>query len=426
MKLKIILLLFFGALLYADAPAENSCIDCHQLMDEDLETNEQIFENILEDIHLQVGLSCTDCHGGNSESEDEDEAMWDDPTFKGKISRFDQPELCGSCHSDPQYLRQFSSSVKTDQLSQYWTSRHGIDLKKGVDKVAVCTDCHGLHGIFKSNDPRSKVYPLNVPATCSRCHSDLEYMESFNIPTDQFYEYRSSIHGKSLLDDQSLGAPACNDCHGNHGALPPDVVHIGDVCGSCHVNNNTLFQKSHLNEIFLTKGIGQCEACHGNHGVKSPTDEYLNWEHGAVCVQCHKDGGQPKDLADYFYNSIDSLKGQIHVAEDLLEQAEQKGMEVSDLYFSVEEARKMLIQSRTNIHSFNKDFISKTAEAGYKSSDIAVKGALAALFEFNDRRKWLFISSLIITILATTVYFKIRDLDRRDLRKKEKKEGEND
>ncbi|MEE8437815.1 MAG: cytochrome c3 family protein [Candidatus Neomarinimicrobiota bacterium] len=426
MKVKIILSLFFTTVLFADISDENTCFDCHQLMDEDLEQNEKVFENILEDIHLQVGLSCTDCHGGNSKTDDEDEAMWDDPTFRGKISKIDQPEICGSCHSDPQYMRQFISSVKTDQVSQYWTSQHGKDLKKGIEKVAVCTDCHGLHGIIKANDPRSKVYPLNIPATCSSCHSDLEYMESFGIPTDQYYLYRSSIHGTSLLDEQHLSAPACNDCHGNHGALPPDVVHIGDICGSCHVNNNALFQKSHLNEIFLTRGIGQCEACHGNHGVKSPTDEYLNWEHGAVCVQCHQTGGLPKDLADYFYHSIDSLKGRIKLAQDLLHEAEQKGMEVSDLYFSVEESQKMLIQSRTNIHSFNKEFISKTAEAGFKSADQAIEGASAALFEFNDRRKWLFISSLIITILATTVYFKIRDLDRRDLRKIKTKGEEDD
>lgn len=94
-----------------------------------------------------------------------------------------------------------------------------------------------------------------------------------------------------------------------------------------------------------------------------------NWVNERIDIQ------SAKDFADYFYNSIDSLKGQIHIAEDLLEQAEQKGMEVSNFYFYVEEARKMLIQSSTNIHSFNKEFISKTAEAGFKSSNIAVKGA---------------------------------------------------
>jgi len=421
----LILILAIVAVGYTNVTdSTNACIECHQILDDDLEPGNQILKNVFNDVHLKVGLNCVDCHGGNPEAyDDEDEAMWDSPTFKGEITREDQPKLCGSCHSDPQYMRLFSATVKTDQESQYWTSSHGINLRKGISKVAVCTDCHGVHGIYPVKDPRSNVYPLNVPSTCAQCHNDVQYMEEFNLPTDQFYLYRTSVHGKALLDRQSINAPACNDCHGNHGALPPDVVHIADICGTCHVNNKQLFQTSHLKNIFLKRGLGQCEACHGNHGIKKPSDEYLNWEHGAVCLQCHKSAGNPKELADLFYHTIDSLKHQISVAKDLVAKAEQKGMEVSDLYFPLEDSRKVLIQTRTSIHAFNKEVLLETVEDGFKSTDEAIQGASAALTEFDLRRRWLFIISLIMTFLILVVYFKIKDFDRiqrRDNQNKEK------
>lgn len=409
-----LLILILATVVYTDTPhTQDSCIECHQLLDEELEEGEQILKNAFQDIHLQVGLSCAGCHGGNPDAyDDEDEAMWDDPTFRGKIARTDQPEMCGSCHSDPQYIRQYSASVKTDQVDQYWTSHHGKDLRKGIDKVATCTDCHGVHGIYPVKDPRSLVYPLNVPSTCAQCHNDVEYMAEFDLPTDQYYQYRTSVHGIALLDQQSIGAPACNDCHGNHGALPPDVAHIADICGTCHVNNNRLFQNSHLKNIFLKKGFGQCEACHGNHGIKHPSDEYLNWEQGAVCVQCHKNTGDPKELADLFYQIIDSLKHQISLAEELVGQAERKGMEVSDLYFPLEESQRVLIQTRTNIHSFNMEYVDSLAVPGFEAAQTAIIGANASMDESLFRRKWLFLFSLIITFLIVTVGLKIKRLNR--------------
>lgn len=409
------LLLFIGILI-ADIPhTEDACIACHKILEEDLEDNDRILQNIFQDVHLQVGLSCADCHGGDPDAyDDEDAAMWDNPSYIGIIEHSQQPNVCGKCHSDPLFMRQYSASVKTDQVMQYWTSSHGKNLKRGIEKVATCTDCHGIHGIYSVKDPRSPVYPLNVPSTCAKCHNDADYMAEFNLPTNQYYKYRPSVHGKALLEDHNLSAPACNDCHGNHGALPPDVMHISDICGTCHVNNNTLFQNSHLGDIFVKRGFGQCEACHGNHGIKHPTDEYLNWEHGAVCTQCHMDKGNPKELADLFYGTIDSLKNQITLAEDLMSQAEQKGMEISDLFFPLEEAHQVLIKTRTSIHSFNKDYLLEVASNGFTSSEEAIQGAKLALIEFDLRRKWLFILSLIITFFAVTMYFKIKDIDSRN------------
>ena len=91
--------------------------------------------------------------------------------FRGHVDRKQVPQLCSKCHSDATYMRQYNPSLRTDQLSQYLTSVHGKRLAAGDAKVAVCTDCHSVHGIRPASDTRSTIHPLNIAETCSRCHS---------------------------------------------------------------------------------------------------------------------------------------------------------------------------------------------------------------------------------------------------------------
>jgi predicted CXXCH cytochrome family protein len=413
----VILLVFSGLVWGKVSPERDACLQCHLEIDEDQDEADRLFTNIFNDVHIQRDLSCAECHGGDPTAfDDEDQSMWENETFIGKIPHSEQPRVCGRCHSNPQYMRQYSATLKTDQVDQYWTSKHGQELRRGNRKVAVCTSCHGVHGIYPVSDPRSPVYPENVPSTCSNCHNDPDYMAEFNLPTDQFFEYRNSVHGQALLDQHDRAAPACNDCHGNHGAVPPEVGHISDICGTCHINNDKLFQESHLKDVFLTRGFSQCEECHGNHRIVRPDDEYLNWERGAVCVRCHKDqGGKPKALATFFYNTLDSLKNEIERAKEIVDVADRKGMEVSDLLFPLEEAHQVLIQTRTSIHSFNRDYVAKTAAAGFTATQEAIAGGQQALAEYNYRRRGLFLYSLILTFFAVMLYLKIKELDKEKL-----------
>jgi predicted CXXCH cytochrome family protein len=292
--------------------------------------------HIFEDIHLDKGLSCADCHGGDPEAyDDEDAAMWDADDFVGAVDKEDEPAFCGKCHSNPEFMRQYTANLKTDQMDQYWTSHHGEKLKEGNENVAVCTDCHGVHGIYPVDDPRSSVYPLNVPETCNHCHGDEEIMEGSGFPTDQYEKFASSVHGQALLDRKDVGAPACNDCHGNHGAQPPSVYSIADICGTCHVNNTELFKNSHLKDIFLKEGINQCEGCHNYHEIEKPSDESLKWADNEACSSCHEDTDAARIMGNTFYHILDSLNKQIELAKARVADAENLGMEVSDLYFDL-------------------------------------------------------------------------------------------
>ncbi len=410
----IVSMLFILGILFADNSfQEDACVSCHLEVDEDLDS--PVMSNMVNDIHIQNGLSCADCHGGDPTAfDDPDAAMWDNDSYLGIIEKRKQPEVCGNCHSNSVYMRNYSRSIRTDQVDQYWTSRHGILLQKGDTKVATCVNCHGVHGIYSKDDPRSTVYALNVPNTCASCHSDIAYMSEYDILTNQSEQFKLSVHGVALLEKQDIYSPACNDCHGNHGATPPDVTHISDICGSCHINNRNLFKDSNLRELFLANGKKECESCHGNHEIMKPTDEMLNWGDKSKCLECHDDGDhKAKKVSLALYKTIDSLKTQLSSAENLILLAERKGMEVSDLFIHLEDGHRILIQTRTNIHSFDIDKVNKTAEAGFSVISEATIGANKALNELNYRRKGLLLFSLIITISIIALYLKLKAMQRK-------------
>ena len=57
---------------------------------------------------------------------------------------------------------------------------------------------------------------------CARCHSDSAFMNRFNpaLPTDQLDKFKTSPHGKLLLETKDSRAPDCVSCHAVHGILP--------------------------------------------------------------------------------------------------------------------------------------------------------------------------------------------------------------
>ncbi len=395
----------------ADEP-DDACFVCHMEMDLDQDEEDQLFVDYLKDIHVQKGFGCADCHGGNPEAyDDEDESMWDADSYLGELTAKDEIQMCGECHSDPVFMREYSVSVSVDQVTQYWTSKHGIALQQGNGKDATCTDCHGVHGILSVDNPNSSVYHFNVPLTCSKCHSSERYMAGLLSSTDQYDDYVNSVHGVALLEQKDTFAPACNDCHGNHGVSPPEIRSIKEICGSCHAQNRDLFKESQLNDIFQKEGLPQCESCHGNHRILKPTDDFLRWNTESVCVGCHETGGEAKVLASELYQIIDSLKVNLDSAKTLVEQAEIKGMEISELYFNLEDAHNALIHTRTSIHSFNSAFVRETALPGMDASEAAKVGAEKALDEFEYRRKGLFVASFIITLLVLLMYLKVRQVE---------------
>jgi len=311
------------------APPATSCTICHGDADLFEGDDAAIPAHFANDVHAGVGLSCQSCHGGNPDpalADDMEAAM--DPGYApnpyvGKPERTEIPAFCGRCHSDPEFMKQYSPEARVDQEREYRTSHHGKALAKGDQRVATCIDCHGVHGIRPVGDPDAPVYPTHVAETCGRCHSDPQRMagtvlpDGRPIPVDQQARWTRSIHAQTMFQRGDLTAPTCNDCHGNHGAAPPGVESVAFVCGQCHGREANLFRASPKHAGFqehngyLAEAEGEscaacheppepqaevkdlrsfleCTTCHGNHAVIRPTMAMLGPVSDTPCALCHE------------------------------------------------------------------------------------------------------------------------------------------
>ncbi|MGZ5554247.1 MAG: cytochrome c3 family protein [Candidatus Aminicenantales bacterium] len=386
---------------------KNGCIDCHSQLDGDLKSPVAAFEA---DIHREFGLSCQDCHGGNPDTDDI--ALAKDKSFKGAPAKAKIPLFCGGCHADPAAIRTYNPALRTDQLSQYETSRHGKLLKAGDTKVAVCTDCHGVHGILSARMPKSTTFPWNIPQTCGRCHADKGLMEGYRIPTDQLDEYMASVHAKALFEKKDLSAPVCNDCHGNHGAFPPAVSSVASVCRQCHAAAGELFGKSLHKKAFDDMGVGECDACHGNHKILPPSTAMIGTAGGAVCIQCHDEGSRGFKMAADLRRTLDGFTSGYSEVEGLLSLARRKGVEVGDAEFSLQDVHTTLVSAENLTHGLDEAEIAKTVAEGEKALLGVRTAALGAVKEGRFRRQGLAVTTAILALFAVALALKVRRMGR--------------
>jgi len=395
----------------ASAQKKSSCIECHARLDDSkLSAPAKLFDN---DIHRARGLSCNDCHGGDPNSDTKEGAKDPSKGFLGKPKTVDIPAYCGKCHSDANLMKRFNPSLRVDQEREYYSSVHGKLLRGGETKVATCISCHSVHGIRAISDPLSSVYASNVAETCATCHASADYMRSFGIPSDQYTKYKTSVHAAALYEKQDLSAPTCNDCHGNHGATPPGIASVANVCGQCHARQAELFQTSPHKAAFDQKQLGECITCHNNHAIAKPTDHWLGINPGSLCINCHKPGDKGFVAAGSMRSQIDDLIASIGKSNDILDQAERAGMEVSRPKFEMKEATDALTHARVLIHTSVTAEVDKVTAPGLAAAAKGYQAGLGALSERRFRREGLAVSLVFILFLAGLVYLKVRDIERR-------------
>jgi predicted CXXCH cytochrome family protein len=332
------------------------------------------------------------------------------------------PDFCGSCHADPIFMRRFNPALPTDQYAKYKDSRHGHRLfREGDSKAAQCVSCHTAHGIRGPKSPRSSVHPQRIPYTCGGCHADDEYMAGYvgsdgePLPTDQLEEFETSVHGRALLDRGDLGAPACNDCHGNHAAMPPEISSIAQVCRTCHAANGELFDGSSHKQAFERRGWPECETCHGNHSIADADDSMLSEPSSPLCYECHREYAEDNpdciETAKYFHASITSLADESESLEELVHPLAKRGLDVDALTAAAGELRDILRQSRSQIHAFDRGEFAALELRGRKTIEAGRAAVSEAEAEYRFRRNGLFVAVGIMLFLAAVIYLKIRQIE---------------
>jgi len=392
----------------------DSCVSCHATLPEArLSSPVAAFRG---DVHDQRGFHCVDCHGGDPTAADKSRAKDPAKGYRGKPAGTQIIAACARCHSDAAFMRKYAPRQRVDQAAEYATSVHGKRLATGDQRVATCATCHHAHGIRQVNDARSSVFPTNIATLCGSCHADPDHMKGYTvaggtpIPTTQRDEYQKSVHYTALAKKNDLSAPTCNDCHGNHGAAPPGIEAVSNVCGTCHTVFATNFAESAHSQIFERA----CVECHSNHAVLPTSDALIGTTKEALCSECHTEKDDPGFVAaGRMRASIERLKTSLDASSELIARVRNAGMEVSDQELALGELRTKLTQARTEIHRFDPAALDRVVEEGMKGLSSVERAGNQALADLNYRRRGLFVSFAAIMLVVIGLVLKIRELDRR-------------
>ena len=394
------------------APAPSGCVDCHLALGDDRVSPPAAA--FADDVHARAGLTCADCHGGDPKAEDQEVAHDRRKQFRGKPGPRQIPELCGGCHGDAARMRQFNPSLRVDQLTEYRTSGHGKALAKGDAMVATCASCHGAHGVLAVTDARSPVYPTRIAETCNGCHGDSGLMAAHKLPSDIYAKYRRSVHFETLTKKGDLSAPTCNSCHGNHGAAPPQVASVANVCGTCHAIFADQFKASPHEAAFADMGLPGCVTCHESHAIVHPTDEALADGSESKCADCHEPGTKGAAAAAAMYADLKRLRENTAAAKEQLRIEAEAGMEVSRIQFDLARADEALTKARADVHYFSPAAVEKAVAEGLAVTRSSREAATRVHAERQFRRKGLFASLGLIVVAIVALAAKIRDLERRE------------
>jgi cytochrome b subunit of formate dehydrogenase len=164
------------------------CTDCHGSHDLHRSTNpaskifyqrvpdtcgrchENVEKTYLRSVHgvaVRAGVRdapvCTDCHGEHS--------IQAVKVASSRVAPVNIPQTCGQCHAAQRIIAQYR--LPPNVFATYEQSFHGLALQGGNLSAANCSSCHGFHDILSARDPRSSIYPKNLPRTCGKCHAGI-------------------------------------------------------------------------------------------------------------------------------------------------------------------------------------------------------------------------------------------------------------
>jgi cytochrome b subunit of formate dehydrogenase len=269
-------------------PQPVACSNCHRL-----EASIYLGSDHGQAVHKGVdeAASCKDCHGNTH-------ALLNSRNPASPVNRANLTNTCGRCHANVAEMRRFNLR-QDNPIVSYETSVHGIAvIQKKVMNAAVCTDCHGSHDLHKSTNANSKLYWRTVPATCGKCHENVERT------------YVLSVHGKAVAQGVR-DAPVCTDCHGEHSIASVKLAssrvstaNVPETCSQCHSASRIVTQYGLPPDVMSTytqsfhglalqggsPTVANCASCHGAHDIL-PSSDPLSKVSAAqlpqTCGKCH-------------------------------------------------------------------------------------------------------------------------------------------
>ena len=225
-------------------------------------------------------LLCNDCH-----------------TTIDRVPHRETPHVvvgCVDCHQETLEERRKDPqadierlAVVDEQIDAYMGSIHA--LPNNIDQSrtnATCYDCHEAHNVGELGSIQREEKRLKNPEVCGRCHEK------------ELEAYRTSDHGKAVLEEGNSESAVCSDCHTTHDIAPPETdkakLAITKNCGDCHTEAQRTYFDSYHGQVHRLgyTNTAKCHDCHGSHEIKGeddPTSEIHADNRLENCRVCHEE-----------------------------------------------------------------------------------------------------------------------------------------
>jgi nitrate/TMAO reductase-like tetraheme cytochrome c subunit len=241
-------------------PASDDCLSCHVDPDFRRANGTSVAVDVPTLTASKHGaLTCVDCHA--------DLATLTEYPHADALEKVD----CASCHSDP-------GATYDDSIHARARERSGLNV------APACANCHGGHDVLGKTDPKSRVLPAHVPATCGMCHSGIEQ------------RYDISAHAAALTKGDPR-APSCASCHTAHAIqrVDTDAARLNATagCGGCHTEVVESFTRTFHGKVTQlgSAGAASCASCHRAHDILPASHAASSIAPGnlqATCSTCHQ------------------------------------------------------------------------------------------------------------------------------------------
>lgn len=283
--------------LQSDKPSDDSCLACHS--DSRLTTkigNQPLPltinpEKFSQSVHAEENVACVDCHTN--------------------ITDFPHPQVTASSPRDFSLeLYPICQQCHDEQYQKTLDSVHQRAFAAGNINAAVCTDCHNPHTqarlTGKSSGELTPAARVHIPETCAKCHSTI------------YDQYKNSVHGKALSEENNTDVPTCIDCHGVHNIQEPTTTTFHNstpyLCAKCHTDPEIMDKygiSTRVLDTYVADFHGTtvkmfeenypdqptnkpvCTDCHGIHDIVNVNDPQtgiaLRENLLVKCQRCHPD-----------------------------------------------------------------------------------------------------------------------------------------
>jgi hypothetical protein len=188
------------------------------------------------------------------------------------------------------------------------------------------------------------------------------------------------------------------------------VDSVGRVCGQCHLDELSAFDKGPHAKAFRKLGFAECVPCHGSHDVPAARALALGLDTGAACDKCHKGDARPLAVALELSDLVEGATTRAADAKASVLRAQRDALFVPGTGALLVDMNTAVEHLRPALHSLDPQALKTPVAAVDKAAKEAERIVARARDLRDDERRGYSIAVVMIVALFLLLLVKGRRL----------------